>query len=431
MLKRNVLNFTVSKVNCLNDHLVFPFLKDSQNPSKDVSDFENKLLNQKICSVNRHGKYFWLRFLDENVLLMHFGMTGMIKLKNIDSHLTFMENGGDKKILNQIKNEVKLEAKEDEMKQLDIKLEDSRSKLNVIEQKVDVVSKTENEQNHDNLLFKTEDAEGEEMSQELTWPPKFGKLSMTLTKGDQIVELVFVDPRRLARIRYLSGPEYRTNQEMFNQSPLNVLGPDYSKPLNVPKVLPNYGDIDPIQHGKPILNIEQFQKLILTKKKPIKSLLLDQGYFAGVGNWVADEIIYQARLFPNDIISQKLPLQDEIHPIIQKLYDKLIYVCLEAVKVEGDVTKFPSDWLMIFRWGKARKKGPKQTTNDGYEVDHITVGGRTSCYVPELQKPLKNLKIDPVKQENDEILPKKVQKILQKRTKKQQSNQKNTKRQKK
>lgn len=377
----------------MNDNLVFPFLKDSLDSAKDLTKFENGLVDRKIVSINRHGKYFWLRFDDECVLLMHFGMTGMIKLKNVHSHLTFMENGGDKKILKKQAN--------------------AKHELVLEKEKVKIEEAIGLEENAENGRFKVEedafDVSSTNDDEKPDWPPKFGKLTMSLSKDNHTAELVFVDPRRLARIRYLTGPDYATDNDLFNQPPLNLLGPDYSKPLTIPKVIPEFGDIDPHQHGKQILNIEQFQKLILTKRKPIKSLLLDQAYFAGVGNWVADEIIYQSRLFPQEIISSKLPLQEEIYPIIQTLYDKLIYVCLEAVKVEGDVNKFPSDWLMLFRWGKARKKGPKQTTTDGYEVDHITIGGRTSCYVPQLQKPLKSLKIESEKKivKNTKKQPKK------------------------
>ena len=63
------------------------------------------LTNAVVTSVGRHGKYFWIRLYNHNttnVLLMHFGMTGMIKLRNVHSHLAFMENGGDKKALEKL-----------------------------------------------------------------------------------------------------------------------------------------------------------------------------------------------------------------------------------------------------------------------------------------------------------------------------------------
>lgn len=54
---------------------------------------------------------------------------------------------------------------------------------------------------------------------------------------------------------------------------------------------------------------------------------------------------------------------------------------------------FPKGWLMLYRWGK-RRKGEKQKTSDGYLVEHVTVGGRTSSYVPELQKLKKRVEIE-------------------------------------
>jgi hypothetical protein len=51
----------------------------------------------------------------------------------------------------------------------------------------------------------------------------------------------------------------------------------------------------------------------------------------------------------------------------------------------GNTAAFPEDWLMLHRWGK-RRKNEVQKTADGHALDHITVGGRTSCYVPALQK---------------------------------------------
>jgi formamidopyrimidine-DNA glycosylase len=38
---------------------------------------------------------------------------------------------------------------------------------------------------------------------------------------------------------------------------------------------------------------EDFQSGIKSKKGSIKGLLLDQSFLAGIGNWVADEVLYQ------------------------------------------------------------------------------------------------------------------------------------------
>lgn len=51
----------------------------------------------------------------------------------------------------------------------------------------------------------------------------------------------------------------------------------------------------------------------------------------------------------------------------------------------GDSSKFPEDWLFKHRWGKGKKDAPTTLPN-GDKITHITVGGRTSCIVPSVQK---------------------------------------------
>ncbi len=95
-------------------HSYFPFLKNNPNAEQDLANLQSKLTGSTVKSVGRHGKYFWLRLSlnkeskdETGVLLMHFGMTGMIKIRNVKSHLIFMENGGDKKVLKKLEEEKK------------------------------------------------------------------------------------------------------------------------------------------------------------------------------------------------------------------------------------------------------------------------------------------------------------------------------------
>ncbi|KAK6203360.1 Formamidopyrimidine-DNA glycosylase N-terminal domain-containing protein [Scheffersomyces amazonensis] len=380
LLRRNILGFRISRANLQNDPLLFPALKASSDPNAELAKLSNSLTNSVIDSVGRHGKYFWLRLKLANntegttgVFLMHFGMTGMIKIKNVKSHLIFMENGGDKKVLAKLKEEA-TESKYFKKEEVIIEKEE---------------------------INEDEDVE---------WPPRFTKMELQLEYQDRKLDFAFVDARRLGRVRLLIGDEYQTDESLLNQPPLNALGPDYSKPVKLDKNYKfTFGDPDPDNHGRPILSIEDFNQLILKKKAPIKSLLLDQAYFAGVGNWVGDEICYRARIHPTEIISNKVSnLNNNIDPVVKKLYESLIYVCQESVRVEGEVSQFPKDWLMIYRWGKSRKKGPKPTTYEGYALDHVTVGGRTSCFVPALQKPLKKRTIgEETGGESGEAAPKK------------------------
>ena len=49
--------------------------------------------------------------------------------------------------------------------------------------------------------------------------------------------------------------------------------------------------------------------------------------------------------------------------------------------MDADSDKFPPHWLFHVRWGKKAGK-----TSTGHAIAFETVGGRTSCYVPALQK---------------------------------------------
>lgn len=391
LMRRNLLGFRISKVKMNNDPLLFPFLKNNPNAEQDLANLQSKLTGSTVKSVGRHGKYFWLRLSlnkeskdETGVLLMHFGMTGMIKIRNVKSHLIFMENGGDKKVLKKLEEEKKSTGAQSKYfkkeENDDAKSSDGDNSL---------LEPLKN--NTDIKLEDTKELEGMDELDEEEWPPRFVKFEMELQTDNERFEFAFVDPRRLGRVRFLSGPLVQSDNDLMKQEPLSALGPDYSKPLEIPKTEFTTGDPDPDNHGKCRLSLEEFNKLILSKKKPIKSLLLEQEFFAGVGNWVGDEILYHARIHPNEVLSSKIPKGDSVDSIIERLYNSVLYVCELSVRVEGDVSQFPSNWLMIYRWGKRRKNSPKPKTDEGYEVDHVTVGGRTSCFVPKLQKMISKL----------------------------------------
>jgi formamidopyrimidine-DNA glycosylase len=63
----------------------------------------------------------------------------------------------------------------------------------------------------------------------------------------------------------------------------------------------------------------------------------------------------------------------------------MMHVCDTAVGVLGDMSKFPDEWLFNHRWGKG-KKDAATTLPNGAKIMFLTVGGRTSCVVPSVQK---------------------------------------------
>lgn len=63
----------------------------------------------------------------------------------------------------------------------------------------------------------------------------------------------------------------------------------------------------------------------------------------------------------------------------------MMHVCDTAVALLADSSKFPEDWLFNHRWGKGKKDAPTILPN-GERITFLTVGGRTSCIVPSLQR---------------------------------------------
>ncbi|CAI6098078.1 unnamed protein product [Clonostachys chloroleuca] len=187
------------------------------------------------------------------------------------------------------------------------------------------------------------------------WPPKFWKFQIT-TEGDPEVEVAFTDARRFGRVRLVDCP----GDDIRKHSPLVENGPD------------------------PVIDKDRFteeylQKKMKTRHVPIKALLLDQTMISGIGNWVADETLYQAKIHPEQYCDD---FNDEE---ISTLYQNIRYVCQTAVDKLGDSDEFPDHWLFNYRWGKGAKDTATKLPN-GEKLAFITVGGRTSCYAPGVQK---------------------------------------------
>jgi formamidopyrimidine-DNA glycosylase len=191
---------------------------------------------------------------------------------------------------------------------------------------------------------------------ELTeWPPKFWKFHFK-TDGKPSVEVAFTDPRRFGRVRLVDCP----GDEIRKHSPLVENGPD-------PVV------------DKDRFTLDYLQGKMKSRHVPIKALLLDQTMISGIGNWVADETLYQAKLHPEQYCD------DFSDGEIKTLYESICYVCQTAVDKLGDSDEFPDHWLFDHRWNKGNK-GSKNVLPNGEKLAFITVGGRTSCYAPGVQK---------------------------------------------
>jgi formamidopyrimidine-DNA glycosylase len=112
-------------------------------------------------------------------------------------------------------------------------------------------------------------------------------------------------------------------------------------------------------------------------KTPVKTLLLDQRGFPGIGNWMADEICWQLRIPPQTPSGQ---LADDR---IDAIWKETRRVSREAMRVIGtDWGDLPDSWLMNHRWrdgGLCPRRGCR------VELVREDLRGRTTCWCPKCQ----------------------------------------------
>ena len=255
---------TIAKVRCADDRIVF----DGVTPAQ----VRRALTGRTVLGAKRWGKYLWLELDQPPMPVMHFGMTGALRVPDVAG--------------------LPLAA-----------------------------------------APKPRD-DG--------WPPKFWKLHLQLDDGS---EIALTNARRLGRVRLRDDPR--------GEPPIRDLGFD---PLLAPPRLP------------------AFVELLSRRSGPLKGVLLDQKFAAGVGNWIADEVLYQSRLAP------LRAARDLDRAEARRLLAAIKRVVRRAVAVDADSGRFPRTWLFHHRWGKNR-----EATIGGHPIEFIEVAGRTTAWVPAVQ----------------------------------------------
>ena len=180
--------------------------------------------------------------------------------------------------------------------------------------------------------------------QEDAWPPRFTKLRVKLEGGRQ---LAVTNARRLGRIRLRADPE--------EEPPVASLGFD------------------------PLLEMPSPREFLLRwrrRRGVVKSLLLDQTWAAGIGNWIADEVLYQAKIDP------RRRAHDLADDEVARIRSRLGHVIRRACHVDADSDRFPRGWLFHVRWGRSSAA----RTAAGDAVEFVDIGGRTTAWVPAVQR---------------------------------------------
>ncbi len=67
---------------------------------------------------------------------------------------------------------------------------------------------------------------------------------------------------------------------------------------------------------------------------------------------------------------------------MSRLRAKILSVIGLAVRVGANYDRYPRGWLFHYRWGKAEGT----MTRHRHPIVHDTIGGRTTAWVPQLQK---------------------------------------------
>mmetsp|Transcript_4256 Transcript_4256/g.12272 ORF Transcript_4256/g.12272 Transcript_4256/m.12272 type:complete len:386 (+) Transcript_4256:195-1352(+) len=170
------------------------------------------------------------------------------------------------------------------------------------------------------------------------WPPKYVKVQLNLSEG---ARMAFCDSRRFAKVKFLD---------------------DAAREAALP------GGWDALNDSP---TLEQLMARVGRKRVAIKSVLLDQAIYAGIGNWCADDILFEARIHPEE---QACNLSSEQ---LEALRVSAQSVMRTAVDCGAESDKYPSDWLFHSRW--APKKAPPR-------ISFLTIGGRTTALDAAVQK---------------------------------------------
>jgi formamidopyrimidine-DNA glycosylase len=115
-----------------------------------------------------------------------------------------------------------------------------------------------------------------------------------------------------------------------------------------------------------LITRDQFRRRIGSGHAPIKARLLDQGAVAGVGNLLADEVLWQAGIAP----ARRTNTLSELE------LDRLRVELRKAIRfaiAHGGVHTLP--------FVKSRRS-PKGCPRDGHPLERATIGGRTTYWCP-------------------------------------------------
>lgn len=131
------------------------------------------------------------------------------------------------------------------------------------------------------------------------------------------------------------------------------------------------------------ISLEELTKNIRKRKSFIKPVLLDQSTLAGIGNWIVDDVLFQAKIHPEKLSHELTDAE------IERIFNATRYVLGTAIEHEANYGRFPTHFLIHAReWDSspyAEPTGHKHCPRCGTEIAQMQVGGRTTYYCPVCQ----------------------------------------------
>ena len=181
--------------------------------------------------------------------------------------------------------------------------------------------------------------------------PRFTRVAWQL--ADSGLSLAFIDPRKFGRIRLADSAEAYQKAKK--------LGPDALQ-----------------------ITVAELHQKLSRRKVFVKPLLLDQSLTAGLGNWIVDEVLFQAKIHPERLGSSLTTRETTaLHTAIQ-------LVLTTAIQHEANYRHFPASFLIHAReWDDSATPGSDAHTfcprHPKVKIEKFYVGGRATYICPTCQ----------------------------------------------
>jgi formamidopyrimidine-DNA glycosylase len=160
--------------------------------------------------------------------------------------------------------------------------------------------------------------------------------------------LVFEDTRQFGRVRFHHGKDA---PDWWQKSPPEIVSVEF--------------------------NLAAMRRFVRRHgKAPIKASLLMQAGFPGIGNWMADEVLWRAHIAPQRK-GDSLKVEE-----FAALWRSVRFVARASLQRIGrDNSEVPKGWLLHDRW-RVGGKCPRHRT----DLRREKIGGRTTAWCPRCQR---------------------------------------------